>query len=1187
MTWRRALLLVLVLLPVVGSAGAWWLLYTTSGARFAWARVDAALGDALAVDAIDGAVASGLRLRGFRYDGEAATVTIADFAARIDVNLLPLALRLGDGAANDVDVVVHAADDPDPPGELADLWTSLDLPFDLDVGSLAVDDLQVVAGREPTTVIVDRVELQGSWGPDANVRHLLLRREDTTLTLAGNLGLRDDGPFEGRLTIDAGPGLTSRFTRIEGTVSVSGDFRSFDYDAGGTLTDVALGPVEVTASGTGTADELSVHNATFAGEHVNGGASGRFGWADGLRVDAATRLARLDPWLLVDGWPAGESVEGAFDLGFEPARLHLGNARIAFVSRPGEVLGSVTLTDADDSVDGSVTWTSLTWPIAADDPDIESPSGDVDISGHLDDWSVTGRAALRTREFGDGEFRATANGNRDAATVRIDEGRVLGGRVEGDAAVDWRDAPAWSVNVGLEDVHTGPVAPEWPGVISGRVRAEGRSDPLRFRADLEGISGRLRDWPLQANGRVALGDEGLTARELVIRHGANELRLDGGLEVPEGLRFVANVDDVATYVDGVAGDVATTGTLRLENGEPVGAAEARSQRLVAGGTTLFDTVLSLDGTRHYQVATLDTRVGDQPVGLSVAGSPDDPVSPQVWNGLLSELRIGEPRADDRDIRLINSAALTVSRDTVRIDRACLQGIAAARLCVDVDWVADRSLAIAADLESVAVDRVNQFVDTGFIFDQLITGELRWEKAVDAPLTAYADLAVSAGRIRNARREDLVVDTGEGTITFDVRDGTLLEGRLALPMPGTGNIDGAFMLEDVSDIDGSAIDGRLSAVVDDIEVVRILVPLLDEAQGRLVADITLSGTAAEPRFSGEARLDDGLLVYRPLGTRLAELQLRSRFEPDGSFEVTGDFQAGAGRGTVSSSGAYGNSAAPFTIAVRGESLHVIDVPDVSATADADLEIGFGDGVVSLNGNIVVPQARISPRSLPATRHSESEDVVIVAGELPGDRQQDADDGVRLDGTLVVSLGDDVVVDIDLARATVTGSARFEWDENLIPAANGRYDIAGDVQAYGQVLQITEGMIRFANVPANNPTIRIRAEREIFGNSEIKSAGVLIAGTARRPTVEAYTDPGTTEERALTLLVTGSDFDMEQGVGAIDFGTYIAPKLFVSYGVGLFDQENVISARYDLGRGFGIKATSGQKESGVDVIYRIER
>ena len=47
------------------------------------------------------------------------------------------------------------------------------------------------------------------------------------------------------------------------------------------------------------------------------------------------------------------------------------------------------------------------------------------------------------------------------------------------------------------------------------------------------------------------------------------------------------------------------------------------------------------------------------------------------------------------------------------------------------------------------------------------------------------------------------------------------------------------------------------------------------------------------------------------------------------------------------------------------------------------------------------------------------------------------------------------------------------------------------------------------------------------------------------------------------------------------------LFVSYGIGLFDNENIISARYDLARGFGLKATSGQKSSGFDFIYRIER
>ena len=89
------------------------------------------------------------------------------------------------------------------------------------------------------------------------------------------------------------------------------------------------------------------------------------------------------------------------------------------------------------------------------------------------------------------------------------------------------------------------------------------------------------------------------------------------------------------------------------------------------------------------------------------------------------------------------------------------------------------------------------------------------------------------------------------------------------------------------------------------------------------------------------------------------------------------------------------------------------------------------------------------------------------------------------------------------------------------------------------------------------------------------------------LEAYTVPVTNEDRAWTLLVTGSDFDQGQGVGGFDVGTYIAPKLYVSYGISLFEDENVISARYDLKKGFGVKVTSGQRETGVDISYTIDR
>jgi len=171
--------------------------------------------------------------------------------------------------------------------------------------------------------------------------------------------------------------------------------------------------------------------------------------------------------------------------------------------------------------------------------------------------------------------------------------------------------------------------------------------------------------------------------------------------------------------------------------------------------------------------------------------------------------------------------------------------------------------------------------------------------------------------------------------------------------------------------------------------------------------------------------------------------------------------------------------------------------------------------------------------------------------------------------------------------VSGRTNFSWDGAPVPIADGGFSLTGEIYAYGQLLKVTEGRVNFSNRPADNPFLNIRAEREIYGNSQVTRAGVLVTGTLKEPILEPYSVPMTTRERALTLLVTGSDFNYEQGVGTVEVGMYVAPKLFISYGIGLFDDQSVISARYDLGKGFGIKTTSGQRESGADITYTIER
>jgi translocation and assembly module TamB len=56
--------------------------------------------------------------------------------------------------------------------------------------------------------------------------------------------------------------------------------------------------------------------------------------------------------------------------------------------------------------------------------------------------------------------------------------------------------------------------------------------------------------------------------------------------------------------------------------------------------------------------------------------------------------------------------------------------------------------------------------------------------------------------------------------------------------------------------------------------------------------------------------------------------------------------------------------------------------------------------------------------------------------------------------------------------------------------------------------------------------------------------------------------------------------------ITLGKYLSPRLFISYGVGLFQAGQSFRLQYDIGSGFKLATETGV-ESGGDLLYTIER
>ncbi len=994
-----------------------------------------------------------------------------------------------------------------------------------------------------------------------------------------------------------------------------------DYDLAGTAIADAqqVGELDFALDARGNATGIDVSDLQLDGERLRASASGRLDWSASFAVAVDADIGRFDPLAFVPGWSDGSYVTGEVKAAWRSGSIALSTLRLQVNDSSILLAANGTVDTERGIVNLDIDWQNLQWPVRGD-IQVQSGAGRIRLDGHPDDWLVDGRLTLQFPGYPPGDFQLQGNGDREQVALTIDESALLGGTVAGQLEYAWHSGGEWVATLNASNLHTGPLTADWPGILNARLDTRGQLQPFRIELNIERFDGSLRGRPIEGKGALQYGPGRLNFSEFRVASGTAWLELDGDLRDAEGIDFSVDVDALSTFQPAVTGALTASGNLALQDDFPILRLQLDGEGLawrdvrigalaMSSGESATDRPLNiqLDGSdvsvagRDFQTVELRLEGGPGNQRLEARVTHDDAALHLVLDGALEEWRrpletvwIGDLEAlsltagDDVELQLLEPVPLRVSRDTQTIDNACVVGNGAVRICGHLDRTSVDSLQASASFTAIPVAALQLVLDTGLTFTQTLDGTMSLSLAPGRGLSGDVSVDMAPGFIRHQTDSRLATATGPGRLRLQLDNGSLLSGEINMPFGKASTIDGTFNVLDVGLGDASRVEGSLTVEVADIGVVANVTPFFAAASGRLEAALGVTGTVGQPAYSGQGSIQDGSLSYEPLGLELTELQLRGDVRDRNRIELQGTFRAGEGRGELRTSGDYlAGDRTELQMFVSGQNLTVIDVPDVQVIANPDLQVGLRAGTLVINGKIVVPQARLSPANLASGGARESNDVVIVAGQdADVSDEPEEESGLAINGRVNLELGNDVVIELDVADASVNGQATFEWNGPVLPVAEGQYQVAGDIQAYGQLLQITEGIVNFPNVPADNPVLRIRAEREIFGNSQVRSAGIFITGTAKRPDVEIYTRPATSESRALTMLVTGSDFNFEQGVGAVDVGTYIAPKLYLSYGIGLFARENVISVRYDLARGFGIKASSGSRSDGVDISYTIE-
>nr|WP_241696254.1 translocation/assembly module TamB domain-containing protein [Solimonas terrae] len=423
-----------------------------------------------------------------------------------------------------------------------------------------------------------------------------------------------------------------------------------------------------------------------------------------------------------------------------------------------------------------------------------------------------------------------------------------------------------------------------------------------------------------------------------------------------------------------------------------------------------------------------------------------------------------------------------------------------------------------------------------------------------------------------------------------------------------------------------LGGTLKLDLPDLAWLHLLTPEVSSAKGHASGQLQLGGTLASPQFEGRVELADGELALVTPGITLGAIGLRVDTDAAGDLKLDGE--ASSDKGSVHLSGTVSPRADPLKLdlRLRGDNFQAMNTNEAKVWVSPDLHVALADRRLAVDGSVAVPKAGITPKSLGDGSVSASSDEVMV-GDDPGAQPKR---NVLINADVTLKLGDDVHFEGFGLKSRLSGSVQAIEQPGVATRARGEINLVdGHYKAYGQDLTIETGKLIFSGGPVTEPALEVRATRK---PTEEVTVGLYVRGTLRKPDFQLFSTPPMPQQQQLAWLVLGrpladtASADDKSAVGnaatslglaggewlaqqlgskiGIDeitvgakpgesneqamftVGKYLSPKLFISYGIGLFQQGYTFRMQYDLGHGFKARTETGV-ESGGDLLYTVER
>lgn len=840
-------------------------------------------------------------------------------------------------------------------------------------------------------------------------------------------------------------------------------------------------------------------------------------------------------------------------------------------------------------------------------------------------------------------------GNTEAVTLDSIRGRVLDGTAHGHGTIRWGGGAEWEVTLAARDLDPSAAWRGYPGRIAFGFATRGRATPEGADGVLSitDLTGTLRDQPTTGRAAMRLVPGGFDIDTAEVSWGPNRAGARGLAAESWDLTWSIEAPDVALIDPRGGGRLVASGAVAGSRDRPQLLAKATGDslrwasvwltRLAADVDVRLDdraaSRLSVEAEDlHFPKRTLDRaamhadgRLGDHRLVVAVT-SRDDSLGLEAagglegerWSGRLTRLDVASHETGSWGLEA--PVPVSATETAVAFEDLCLRS-GAARACASFEGGRTGPWSGALSLEAVPLSLLDAVAPSGLAFTGTASG--RATARGGGPLIGEARIEFGPGEMSYPTRGDDRATVPIEPSTLEVAaDAAGIRARADVSLGATASLEGAVRLPPARGADRS-VEGEVHVAVNDLAVVQAFVPEIANATGTMKADLRVLGTTSRPRWVGDATLAGSAEVPR-LGITLRDVACEAHSDEAGVLRFRGGATS-EGRVEIEGSASFGDDGiAQAEARLTGRDVLAADTKDLTLVLSPDVRLTRAADSIVVLGSVTIPRADLRSRPEENEAIAPSPDFVFL-NESPDTLPQRI---VRVHSEVRLVLEDDVRVRVSGLDAKMTGSLLLIEVPGRPTAGSGQVRVTqGTYRAYGQDLTIERGRLIFAGGPVANPGLDLRTSRRA---PDGVVAGFEVQGTLAAPRFSLFSEPPMSDREALSYVLLGRPLDStnqsQQGIvtdaanslgvqggsyiagtlarqiglddahvesragefeeSTLMLGTYLSPRVYVNYGVGILDQVSTLRVQYFIDRHWTLQAETGP-ESSAQFLYTVER